>query len=78
MILTETEKFTAEEAAKAGLISAIEKGTTKIEGYYELTPDGIKFDQKKFVFFDIFNNLRVGVFATDGDLAKFGKYLENE
>lgn len=78
MIMADTEYFTAEEAAKAGLISAIENRTAKVEGYYELTSDGIKFQQKKFAFFDIFNNLRVGYFATDNDVYVFAKYLENE
>ena len=78
MILTETEVFTAEEAVKAGAADAINAGSTEIAGYYELTPDGIKFQQKKFAFHDKCNNLRVGIFATDEELLTFGRFLENE
>ena len=56
MILTETEVFTAEEAVKAGAADAVNAGSTEIAGYYELTPDGIKFQQKKFAFHDKYNN----------------------
>ena len=78
MILTDTEIFTAEEAVKAGAADAVNAGSTQIEGFFELTPDGIKFQQKKFVFRDKYKNLRVGVFATDEDLLAFGRFLEKE
>lgn len=78
MILTETEIFTAEEAVKAGVADAVTKGSTQVEGYYELTPEGIKFQQKKFAFRDKYDNLRVGVFASKQDLMAFSRFLEKE
>lgn len=78
MILTETEVFTAEEAVKAGVADAVAADATQIEGYFELTQEGIQFQQKKFAFRDKYNNLRVGIFATDKDLLAFSRFLEKE
>ena len=40
MIDTQLEKFTSKAAVDAGLIDAIKRGEVKINGAYELTPDG--------------------------------------
>ena len=75
MIFQELEIFTAKTAAKAGLIEAVERGETRIDGRYELTPNGIELQQKNFVFNDKDGNLRIGTFDTDAELLAFSKYL---
>jgi len=48
MIDVKTEKFTAAEAVKAGLIQSVRSGAVRIEGNYTLTPkvDGVRRNAK--------------------------------
>ena len=73
MIDTQLEKFTSKAAVDAGLIDAIKRGEVKINGAYELTPDGkINFEQNNFVFKDKWGELHVGSFTNADELYKFG------
>ena len=61
MIDTEVEKFTATEAINAGLIEAIQRGETIIQGSYLLSDDGyLEFKQRNFTFTDKAGGLRSG------------------
>ena len=72
MIDVEIENFTAEEAIQAGLIDAVKRGDTIIEGYYELKKDGVlEFRQRNFTFTDKSGGLRVGRFADTYQLMSF-------
>ena len=74
MISIEAEGFTAKEAIEAGLIEAIKRGETKIEGSYKITEDGyLVFKQRNFTFTDKSGNLRVGKFFDDYELLFFFK-----
>ena len=75
MVDLEIEEFTAEEADKAGLADAVRRGEVKINGKYELTPQGnLQYDQNNFVFTDKFGNLRAGSFKDVGELLEFVLY----
>lgn len=71
MIDTSAENFTAAEAVETGLIKAIKSGTTKVEGTFSLSKDGLKVTQRKFVFKDEYGSLVVGKFINDDELWKF-------
>ena len=71
MVDLEIEEFTAEEADKAGLTEALKRGEVKINGMYELTVNGITFDQNNFVFTDKNGNLRAGRFKDANELLEF-------
>lgn len=74
MIDNEIEKFTAESGANAGLIGAVQRGETIIQGSYILANDGfIEFNQRKFTFTDKSGGLRVGKFADTAELINFAK-----
>ena len=72
MIDKEMETFTASEAKDAGLIEAIERGETVVEGYYTLMAGGLQFNQRAFVFKDKLGNLRVGRFKDGKELLEMG------
>lgn len=75
MVDLKIEEFTAEEADKAGLVEAIQRGEVKINGTYCLTPEGnLEFDQNNFVFTDRFGNLRAGSFKDSDELLDFIMY----
>ena len=74
MVDLEIEEFTAEEADKAGLAEALKRGEVKINGMYELTVNGITFDQNNFVFTDKNGNLRAGRFKDADELLEFEMY----
>lgn len=80
MITANLEKFTAEEAVVLGLIDAIKRGETKIEGNYTLGEDGvIEFKQRNFIFTDKFGTLHVGKFADEEALIDFlGRSRESQ
>lgn len=72
MITANLEKFTVEEAVVLGLIDAIKRGETKIEGSYTLGEDGvIEFKQRNFLFTDKFGTLHVGKFVDEEALIDF-------
>ena len=71
MVDLEIEEFTADEADKAGLTEALKRGEVKINGMYELTVNGITFDQNNFVFTDKNGNLRAGRFKDANELLEF-------
>ena len=74
MIDTEVEKFTAESAADAGLIQAVQRDDCVINGSYILMKDGfLKLTQNNFVFNDRSGGLRVGKFADTAELINFAK-----
>ena len=75
MIDVKTEKFTAAEAVKAGLIQSVRSGAVRIEGNYTLTPKGLAFKQKKFSFVSKTGQFRVGKFSDENELYKFEKFL---
>ena len=71
------EKFTAAEAADAGLMEAIKSGRTKIIGIYELNSGGaMDFEQDNFVFYDKTDKLRTGKFKDSSELMKFCRGYE--
>ena len=74
MVDLEIEEFTAEEADKAGLTEALKRGEVKINGAYEVTVNGITFDQNNFVFTDKNGNLRAGRFKDANELLEFEMY----
>ena len=78
MIDNEIEIFTAAEARESGLIEAIRLGACKVEGTYELTADGLRFNQRAFVFKDKYGTLRVGRFKDDRALLEVGNVYPNE
>lgn len=78
MIDNEMETFTAAEARATGLIDAIERGETVVEGYYTLTAGGLQFNQRAFVFKDKLGNLRVGRFKDDKELLEIGNANSDE
>ena len=60
----QVELFTTQTAVDAGLIEAVKRGEAKINGSYELTPDGfLLYRQNNFIFTDKFGNLRCGRFV---------------
>lgn len=71
MITNKTESFSATDALKAGLASAVCDGSTKIVGSYEITTRGLNFDQRVFSFPDCYGDLRFGKFACDAELFNF-------
>lgn len=72
MIDTEVEKFTSTEAINAGLIEAVQRGETIIQGSYSLSDDGyLNFKQNNFVFTDKYGGLRAGKFADNYQLMEF-------
>ncbi len=76
MIDIETEKFTAEDAIDSGLIDAVRRGETVIEGSYIVGKDGIiEFRQRNFTFRDKSGNLRTGKFADTGEMSAFCKFV---
>ena len=78
MIDNQIETFTATEARESGLLEAIRHGTAKVEGTYELTAEGLKFNQRAFVFKDKFGTLRVGRFADERALMEVGDGYPHE
>lgn len=72
MIDNTIEIFTAAEAREAGLLEALRLGACKVEGTYELAADGLRFNQRAFVFKDKFGTLRVGRFKDDRELLEVG------
>lgn len=79
MIDTSVENFTAQEAIESGLIEAIERGETKIEGNYLIEKGkGLKITQRKFGFTDEGRCWRVGKFASDDELFKFWEAYEEK
>lgn len=76
MIDNEVEKFTAGSAEDAGLIGAVQRGETIIQGSYILVNDGtIEFKQRNFTFTDKVGNLRVGKFFDAEELIAFSKKI---
>lgn len=74
MVDIEVEKFTAMEAIDAGLIDAVKRGETLIEGYYEISRDGyFEFKQRNFTFTDTAGGLRAGKFVNNYELMNFSK-----
>ncbi len=72
MIDCKIENFTAIGAVEAGLIEAVKRGETIIEGHYEISTDGlIEFKQRNFAFTDKNGKLRVGKFFDKNQIMKF-------
>ena len=78
MVDCEVEKFTAESATTAGLIEAIKRGETIIQGSYILADDGfIQLRQRNFTFTDKQGGLRVGKFADTAELINFAQKVND-
>ena len=76
MIDKKLERLSAEEAVKAGLIDALQKGEVKIEGIYSIGKDcKIDFKQKNFFFRDKTNEVRLVKFADNVEVLKFWERL---
>ena len=71
MIDSKLEEMTAAEALIAGLVDAVLEGTAKISGTYEITENGVDYDQNNFAFKDKNNVLRVGRFKDTAELLTF-------
>lgn len=72
MIDTPIEVFTAYEAKEAGLIQAVKRGETKINGTFEITQKGdLDLVVNNFVFKDKFGKLRAGNFEDQVEMMKF-------
>ena len=78
MLDFKVEKFSATGAIDAGLIDAIRRGETVVEGYYDVSSDGfLEFRQRNFIFTDKFNNLRFGKFSDNYQLMEFCKLFRD-
>lgn len=78
MIDIESERFTAADAVAAGLIDAVKRGETVIEGSYAVDKDGaIEFRQRNFTFTDKTGGLRTGRFDDTGELLDFCRSIRN-
>ena len=72
MIDAEVEKFTATGAIEAGLIDAIKRDGTSVEGHYKISKDGdLTLRQRNFMFVDKAGNTRCGKFVDNYQLMNF-------
>lgn len=71
MVDTKLEDFSANEAVDVGWIDAILNDTAKVSGTYELTENGVEYDQNNFAFKDKWGELRIGRFKDTAELLTF-------
>ena len=78
MIDIESERFTAADAVDAGLIDAVKRGETVIEGSYAVGKDGvIELRQRNFTFTDKTGRLRTGRFVNTSEMLDFCKIVNH-
>lgn len=71
MVDLKIEEFDAAGALSAGLVDAILNGSAKVSGMYELTENGVEYDQNNFAFKDKWGALRIGRFKDNAELLTF-------
>lgn len=77
MIDIKIEIFTAKVLIELGLVEALKRGETKIDGAYEIDANGnIKYEQNNFTFTDKFGALRAGTFKNSHELLKFVNFIK--